>query len=209
MSPVGARIAREELTTTGRGTRDRRVTRDARSYGCLLGRILERTGHRLEPLDDWRTLAHARIEVRGHVVDIYGTRLHHTPEGGGIRAQQVRDLMSLVAARDDGTPSLLLGDCNATTDTPELQPILERRFDVLDRADEDAAAGTTLNPHYFEPELQRVVDHVFAERARFEAVEARRILDQPDASGTWPSDHFGMYARLRFIDAADDAFATP
>jgi endonuclease/exonuclease/phosphatase family metal-dependent hydrolase len=103
----------------------------------------------------------------------------------------------------------LLGDFNATPDTPELQAILERWFDVLDRADGDAAAGMTLNPHYFEPEVRRVVDHVFAERGRFEIVAARRILDQPDASGTWPSDHFGVYARLRFIDTADDAFATP
>lgn len=185
---------------------------DVRRYGNAIltaHRILDRSAHRLEPLGDWRTLAHVRIEVGGHVVDIYGTHLHHTPEGGDIRARQVRDLMSLIAARDDGTPSLLLGDFNATVDTPELQPVLERWFDALSRFDAGAAAGTTLNPHYFEPEAQRVVDHIFAQRGRFEVVAARRILDRPDASGTWPSDHFGVYARLRFVDAADNASATP
>lgn len=181
-----------------------------RRYGNAIltrHRILDRTGHRLEPLDDWRTLAHVRLELRGHVVDVYGTHLHHTLEGGAIRARQVHDLLSIIAARDDGTPSLLTGDFNATADTPELKPILERYFDVLGRFDQGASESTTLNPHYFEPEVQRVVDHVFAQRGRFEIVEARRVLDQPDPAGTWPSDHFGVYARLRFVDAAAEASA--
>ena len=53
-------------------------------------------------------------------------------------------------------------------------------------------ARTTLNPHYFEH--GRRIDHVFARGARLRPIAARRVLDQPAADGTWPSDHFGVLA---------------
>jgi beta-glucosidase len=70
-------------------------------------------------------------------------------------------------------------------------------------SDEEADRITTLNPHYFDTDMQRRIDHVFAERGRFEVLEARRVIDQPDESGTWPSDHFGVFAELRFESAAE------
>jgi len=177
---------------------------DERRYGnAILTRhpVLQRTEHRLHPLDDWRTLAHARLEMCGRTVDIYGTHLHHTPEGEGIRARQVRDILSIIEARDDGTSSILAGDLNATVTAPALEPLLARYFDVFGRVEEEADRITTLNPHYFDKEMQRRIDHVFAERGRFEVLGARRVLDQPDESGTWPSDHFGVFAELRFESA--------
>lgn len=177
-----------------------------RRYGnAILTRhpVPERTGHRLDPLDDWRTLAHVRLDVGGHIVDIYGTHLHHTREGGDIRARQVRDLTSIIEARDDGTPSILMGDFNATVNAPELQPLLARYVDVFGSVEEDAGSITTLNPHYFDTTMQRRIDHIFAERGRFEILGARRVFDSPGDSGTWPSDHFGVYAQLCFEHTAD------
>lgn len=173
--------------------------------------VLERTGQPLEPRDDWRTLAHARVDIRGNVVDVYGTHLHHTLEGSDIRARQVHNLLSLVAARDDGTPALLAGDFNATVTTPELAPLFTRYFDVFGSTGERGRAQdvgktadfTTLNPQFFEAAMQRRIDHVLAERGRFEVLEARRVLDRPDEAGTWPSDHFGVYARLRVVAARE------
>jgi endonuclease/exonuclease/phosphatase family metal-dependent hydrolase len=171
----------------------------ARRYGNAIltpHPVVARSGHRLRPLKYFRTLAHARIEVRGRKLDVYGTHLHHTPEGEGIRARQVRHLLSIVAKGEGTVPSLLLGDFNAPVTARELEPLLERYVDVFGAFDETADAITTLNPHYFERQAR--IDHVFAERGRFEILEAWRVLDEPDASGTWPSDHFGVYARLCF-----------
>ena len=165
--------------------------------------IVERTEHRLHPLNDWRTLAHAKLEVCGRTIDIYGTHLHHTREGDGIRAQQVGDIVSTIKARDDDTPSILAGDFNATVRAPELAPLLVRYSDAFGRVEKQADSITTLNPHYFDERMQRRVDHIFIERGHFEVLEARRVLDRPDASGTWPSDHFGVFSRLRFMSAAD------
>jgi len=67
-------------------------------------------------------------------------------------------------------------------------------------ADFGPASRATLNPAYFERSTR--IDHVSAQRGRFETCTAKRILDTPDASGRWPSDHFGVLVRLAFDDVA-------
>ena len=57
------------------------------------------------------------------------------------------------------------------------------------------APTTTLNPAFFDYRAR--IDHVFAERGRFDLLEARVVFDATGADGTWPSDHFGLYVRLR------------
>jgi endonuclease/exonuclease/phosphatase family metal-dependent hydrolase len=158
--------------------------------------VIGRSQHRLRPLSDWRTVAHLRLDIRGTAADVYSTHLHHTAEGRELRERQLRDLMSHVAARRDGTPTLLLGDFNAAVTSPELQPLDARYVDAFGSIFDAADRITTLNPHYFGAALRRI-DHVFAERGRFEILDARRVLDQPGPGGAWPSDHFGVYVRLR------------
>ena len=173
----------------------------ARRYGnAILTRhaVLSRGERRLHPLDDWRTVAHLRLDIRGSIVDIYDTHLHHTEEGSDMRARQLRDVLAYVDARDDGTPSLLLGDFNAEVTAPELRPLAAGYVDVFGSVHDDADRITTLNPHYFGGTVRRI-DHIFAERGRFAILGAERVLDRPDDAGTWPSDHFGMYARLRLL----------
>jgi endonuclease/exonuclease/phosphatase family metal-dependent hydrolase len=162
--------------------------------------VLDRSERRLRPRNDWRTLAHLRLDIRGSIVDIYNTHLHHTVKGSEIRALQLRDVLSHIDTRNDGTPSLLLGDFNAGVTWPELQPLDERYVDAFGSLHDDADSITTLNPHHFGDSLRRI-DHVFAQRDRFEILDARRVLDRPDLTGTWPSDHFGVYARLRLLPA--------
>ncbi|MEX2125687.1 MAG: endonuclease/exonuclease/phosphatase family protein [Woeseia sp.] len=162
--------------------------------------VLERSERRLRPRDDWRTLAHLRLAIRGSIVDVYNTHLHHTAEGDVLRARQLRDVLSHIAARDDGTPSLLLGDFNAEVTNPELRPLAASYVDVFGGVHDDADSITTLNPHYFGNTVRRI-DHVFAQRDRFEMLDARRVLDRPGVAGAWPSDHFGLHARLRLRHA--------
>lgn len=175
---------------------------EVKRYGnAILTRhpILERSERRLRPLEDSRTVAHVRIAVDGRPVDVYDTHLHHTVEGGAMRAEQLADVLAHIDENDDSTPLVLMGDFNAEVDRPELQPLTERYVDAFGslHPGEDI---TTLNPHYF-PDRHERIDHIFVPGARVEVLEARRVLDRPDAAGTWPSDHFGVLARLRLSPA--------
>lgn len=179
-----------------------------RRYGNAIltpHRILASGKTFLRPLDDSRTAAHVRIAVRGHAYNVYATHLHHTPEGSGMRARQVGDLLAFIAATSAGAPSIVAGDFNATTDAPELAALAPRFRSSYDEAhpgaNRDQHAHTTLNPFYFK-DRQRRIDHVYYEDGRFEPIASRIILDRPDAHGVWASDHFGLLSTFRPVDAA-------
>src|SRR3546814_2625047 len=67
---------------------------------------------------------HVRLAIEGRGINVYDTHLHGTEGGGAIRAEQVADALRYIAATDDGLPSVLAGDLNASMDAPELQPLL-------------------------------------------------------------------------------------
>lgn len=156
-------------------------------------------GKFLEPLNDYRTVVHARIEVRGRMVDVYDTHLHHTPEGGAIRAEQIRDLIAFIdSTRGDGAV-VLAGDFNAQLDTPELQ-ILTRDYDDVFRSvhpDATSAEAVTYNPIF--GIAPGAIDHVFVPkdaRRRLEPAKCEVIFKNATADSVWASDHFGVAARL-------------
>ena len=173
-----------------------------RRYGnAILTRdpVLERSWRPLAPLDDYRSVAHVRVELQGMPVNVYATHLHHTEEGAAIRERQLRDVLAHVDATAGDAPSLLAGDFNSAATSPGLR-VLDARFvdaygALHSQADAGDAPTTTLNPAFFDYRAR--IDHVFAERGRFDLLEARVILDAAGADGTWPSDHFGLYVRLR------------
>jgi endonuclease/exonuclease/phosphatase family metal-dependent hydrolase len=164
--------------------------------------LVRRGWVRLRPLDDSRTAAHVRISFGGGAVNVYVTHLHHTAEGASLRAQQVADLLAFVRETDGGAPSIIAGDLNAESTSPELGA-LERGFassyDVVHpEAAREAWAHATLNPHFF-PVDRRRIDHIYVERGRFVPLESKIILDRADAAGRWPSDHFGLMTRARIL----------
>lgn len=166
--------------------------------------ILARSEKRLAPFDDGRTVAHARIDVEGRAIDVYATHLHHTAEGAAIRRRQLQDVLAHIDAAGDDTPRILLGDFNDTIPSTTLQPLLARYIDSYGSRKPDAdtqPANTTLNPAFFDQ--GRRIDHILAERGRFEVLDADIVLDRAGADGTWPSDHFCLHARLRPLPAAD------
>ncbi|MCD9029628.1 endonuclease/exonuclease/phosphatase family protein [Luteimonas sp. BDR2-5] len=151
----------------------------------------------LAPLDDSRSIGHARVAVHGRPVNVYFTHLHWTRDGGAIRARQLQDALDYIDRTAGTAPSVLLGDFNAPATAPELALLAPRFVDSygLLHAAADAAGATTLNPHFFDYRAR--IDLVFAEAGRFDVGEARIVLDRPDADGTWPSDHFGTFVELR------------
>jgi beta-glucosidase len=164
--------------------------------------LVRREWVRLRPLDDSRTAAHVQISLGGGKVNVYVTHLHHTAEGASLRAQQVADLLAFVRATDGGAPSIIAGDLNAESTSPELSALARdfaSSYDALHpEAAGDARTHTTLNPHFF-PLDNRRIDHIYVERGWFAAHESRIILDRADAAGRWPSDHFGLMTRARIL----------
>lgn len=171
-----------------------------RRYGnALLTRhpVLARGQQRLNPLEDSRTAGFVRIKLQGQAVNVYVTHLHHTVEGKALRARQIDDLMAFLHASSQGLPSLVVGDFNTSADSTELYCLREDFTDSFGTLHPQATpeAASTLNPAYF-PVPQRI-DHVFYQRDRFQPLSAQLLFSQPDAQGTWASDHRGLSATLR------------
>ena len=162
-----------------------------RRYGnAILSRlpVLQHDWKKLEPLDDYRTAIRARIAVGGRPVDIVNTHLAAQAEAGAVRTRQISDLMGWLP--QDGTPLIVTGDFNAQQTDPEMATLTLPRFiTVLPHG----AVATTLNTA--KNHRNRQIDHIFAERERFTIARAAVIGDHP-TNGEYPSDHFGVAARL-------------
>ena len=139
---------------------------------------------KLEPLDDYRTVAHARVEVVGRPLEVYCTHLHHTMEGGETRAIQLRDLLGFIRqTRQRRAPILLAGDFNAPPDAPELR-LLDGTFaDAYAATHPDAdSTVTTLNPAL--GHTPRRIDYLFVERASaLRPLHTRILFTEPAADG--------------------------
>lgn len=175
-----------------------------RRYGnAILTRIPPQhtQAFKLLPLDDYRNAGRVRIEIAGRPLNLYVTHLHSTPGGRDIRARQVRSLLEFIASTRGSAPSLLAGDFNTAADAPELQSLAVSFTDAYAVAHPaeavNAAEHATLNPHLGHPPVR--IDHVFLQKDAFRVAEARIILNQPDSDGAWPSDHYGMWAKLERI----------
>ncbi|MFN4296273.1 MAG: endonuclease/exonuclease/phosphatase family protein [Brevundimonas sp.] len=167
----------------------------ARRYGnAVLTRlpVLETGEHRLRPLKDSRTLATVRVSVNGRPIQIAATHLHHTPEGGALRASQIDDALAVIGPGQG--PVILLGDFNAPAEAPEFEEVREIFADALQGADPAAAARSTLVTAHGHRSAR--IDHIFVQADRFQVLSARLAADQPVA-GVWPSDHVAVVARLR------------
>jgi beta-glucosidase len=93
------------------------------------------------------------------------------------------------------------GDFNATADASELAGLREGFVDTYgsQHAGQDVVASSTLNLKYFAPKR---IDHVFFQRDAFRPLSAEILFNQPDAQGTWASDHFGMRVILQLAASA-------
>lgn len=163
-----------------------------RRYGnAILSRlpVLEHDSKPLEPLNDYRTAIRARVSLDGRAVDIVNTHLAWQADQAPVRARQIADLMAWLPR--DGAPLVVMGDFNAVQEDAGLNALTGPRFFT---ALPHGAAETTLNTaRGHEP---RVIDHIFAEAAHFEPAGAS-VLGTTPVDGEYPSDHFGVAARLR------------
>ena len=175
-------------------------------YGiALLTRrpILAQGEHLLQPLDDYRTVAHLRINVDGKAVNVYATHFNERSDENGqrIRRTQVEDLLRFIASTSAGAPVVIAGDFNALVDASDLSELRSHYGDSYGsvHVNTDLAGVSTLNRHYY-PVASRI-DHIFFQQDAMVAREAKLLFDQPDDSGRWASDHYGVWTRLQFAPA--------
>lgn len=163
--------------------------------------VVLRDDTRLEPAEDSRTAGLLRIDVRGRLLNLYATHLHHTGEGTAMRERQIADLVAFIARTSGEFPSIVGGDFNTTADAPELQAIRTRFGDSYGVMHPDSGPETTtLNRAWFD--TPRRIDHVFFEHDRFRPLRSEILFTQPDAEGTWASDHHGVLSVFAFVPGA-------
>jgi endonuclease/exonuclease/phosphatase family metal-dependent hydrolase len=151
----------------------------------------------LEPVDDYRAVAHLRFAWRGREVDAYSTHLHHTAEGGAIRAKQIRHLVAFVDSTRGKGPTVLAGDFNTELGTPEMTPVLAKYVDAFRAVHPKAtrSEAVTFNARFgVDPGS---IDHIFVEKKGFKPIASEVIFRSVGPDSVWASDHYGVVARLR------------
>jgi endonuclease/exonuclease/phosphatase family metal-dependent hydrolase len=161
-------------------------------------RVLVAEGVNLEPANDYRVAAHVRIEFHGRPVDVYDTHLHHTREGGAIRAVQVAHLLRFVDSTRTRAPVVLGGDFNAEITAPEFAPLAARLDDAwrVTHPGAGAVESETLNPAFgYAP---TTIDHILVERGTggLRPVESAILFRDAGPDSVWATDHFGVVAKL-------------
>jgi endonuclease/exonuclease/phosphatase family metal-dependent hydrolase len=177
------------------------------------------------PILDVRTMqltdAGSGAEPRGAVtvdvdtargsVSLTSTHLAYRFDEGWVREAQVAELAEFIASPAGSFPPILCGDLNARPDSTEvrflkgLASLGGRSFHLFDAFEvaHPSAAGCTWDNRNPYAAANRVPDQridyilvgVRAADSAGQVLAADLVCDEPRA-GSWPSDHFGVCARL-------------
>jgi endonuclease/exonuclease/phosphatase family metal-dependent hydrolase len=159
--------------------------------------VLTAGARNLDPADDYRAVAHVRFAWRGRKVDAYSTHLHHTLEGGAIRAKQIRHLLAWVDSTKGDGPVVLAGDFNAELGTPEMDLVAARYLDAFRAVHPKAsrAEAVTFNARFgVDP---GAIDHIFVEKKGLVPAASEVLFRSVGPDSVWASDHYGVVAKLR------------
>ncbi|MGH7297869.1 MAG: endonuclease/exonuclease/phosphatase family protein [Polyangiaceae bacterium] len=165
--------------------------------------------------DERRSLLFADVDAPFGRVPFFVTHLNWKFDDGHVRAAQVREIVMAIRslATADMFPAVLVGDFNAEPEADEIRYLHgltslggSRRVyfqDAFALAGDGSPGFTFSKRNPFAAPLgepDRRIDYVFVrgrdERHRGDHVEARVCFDAA-VDGTFPSDHFGVIAKLR------------
>jgi endonuclease/exonuclease/phosphatase family metal-dependent hydrolase len=149
-----------------------------------------------DPRDGERIAQAVRLETSVGPVRLVNLHLTHLRDGAALRRRQLEHLLACVEDPAGALPLLLAGDFNATLDAAELAPL--RRHPAADWGPDEPEGFPGTVPLGVPGRTPRAVDHVvllhggpaLAIRRR------RRVLDDPDETGGYPSDHAGVLVEL-------------
>jgi endonuclease/exonuclease/phosphatase family metal-dependent hydrolase len=161
-----------------------------------------------------RLLLSAALRVGERELWVHNTHLNYRLTHGPQREDQLRAIEGVIAAHA-GEPQILLGDLNARPDSDEIRWLTGltslggRRVLYQDawarlHPGEPGWTWARANPYttrlaFLQPD--RRLDYIFVtperRNGRGRILDCRIVLDQPDAAGVWPSDHFGLLAEIQ------------
>ncbi len=140
-----------------------------------------------------------RLEVDGHLVDVYVTHLYQSRGEDSLRLYQVQQLLDWINSRDDVAARIVCGDFNATLDMPSAQLMAgafqptqtqPTAFSPLQEVD-----GSVSHPYW--ERFDRCIDYIWV-AGPLQVIESGLCFNTPspiDAT-LWPSDHIGVWADL-------------
>jgi endonuclease/exonuclease/phosphatase family metal-dependent hydrolase len=145
--------------------------------------------------------------------DLHNAHLH--PRDADLRIREA----TVILERISGTPrapAILCGDFNALPDGDVMALLLSKMrstFETRHGRHPETTFPTPLRPELLTPAADpaapgqavgaqtaasagRVLDYILVRPEDFVVEEARLVCDQPSQAGLWPSDHYGVLARL-------------
>lgn len=157
------------------------------------------------PTEDYlRYALFAEIATSRGKLAVFNTHLSWKLDESGIRQAQVQELADFMDRRAGKLPACVMGDFNATPDSPEIKHLTEERgfADAYGYAHPGEAGLTWDNRNDFTRSHAmpaRRIDYLFItgfSQAAAVIKDAQIVLNEPDAAGIWPSDHFGLRVHL-------------
>lgn len=151
-------------------------------------------GHRALGLGgEGRVAQRAVVRVGGVPVVVGNAHLEHHSRSSGLRERQAQSLVRwLENAR---VPALLTGDLNDVPESPALQT-----FAGAYRSAHEGVEIVGTAPAW---DRHRIIDYILVGEG-LDVAASGTCLDQP-VDGRWPSDHIGLWARVRTPESPGSA----
>ena len=161
---------------------------------------------------DPRVLVYAELTTPWGVLPVFSTHI------SGVACQSDA-VARLVSERRGALPGILMGDFNATEESPTITRLTQESgfVDAFRAANPGVVGPTVWQPvTAAAPLAQRRVDYVFVVPGRNgtgHVLESRVVIDRPgrrpDGTPLWPSDHYGVLVRLALDRAMVTAPGSP
>jgi endonuclease/exonuclease/phosphatase family metal-dependent hydrolase len=136
-----------------------------------------------------------RLDIEGRLFDVYVTHLYRSRGDDVLRLQQVQQLLTWIAGRDDVAARVVCEDFNATLEMPSAQ-LMARVFRPTQTAptaftplqDTD---GTMSHPYW--ARFDRCIDYIWV-AGPLAVQDSGVCFNTPSATDPtlWPSDHAGV-----------------
>jgi endonuclease/exonuclease/phosphatase family metal-dependent hydrolase len=155
-------------------------------------------------LEEGRVAIYARARLADDTsLDIVNTHLSAAADQGDVRTRQMDAVLALAGEHEGARATVLLGDMNSDPEDESIARALAAGYrDAWEGFGSDEPAGFTSGIDLQAAKTgtaqaaDRRIDYVLLSESDMRFADTAVVLDEPAASGLWPSDHLGVWARL-------------
>lgn len=170
--------------------------------GIGVASLFDPVEHEILDLMSFESIAQRLVfEVEGRRFAFVGTHLHYPVDASEARVRQAEYLLAWLDRHGDGLPLTLTGDFNAYAQPPEKTvQVLKSRFrsayETVHGREPEKTWPTPVNTWDKSP--AGTLDYVWVS-PEWRVLDAGLCFDEPSPENpaVYPSDHTGVYARLR------------